>query len=303
MNIKILILFGGAAFILLGVGIWMLVSNKEDEVKDGDERKEKRESIISKYNYEDNSLIHDYEVYKLNMGERLKYGLLGGTIFFITIFAFYRIMIVALIGGIAAGLVYPELQKNKLVEKRKKELTSQFKEAITYISDSLEVGNSFENGIRETVTELKNNFGNSAYITREFIYIVKMLDNGQDTDVAFRELSQRTKIEDIKNFSDVCATCKKTSGDVRSVIRRTASIIRDKDETIKEVELMISDKKFEQMILNIVPLGLILMLSSTAWDFMEPVYTTGKGRITMTIALILYLISICISKKIMDIEV
>ena len=66
---------------------------------------------------------------------------------------------------------------------------------------------------------------------------------------------------------------------------------------------MLTEKKFEQKLLNIIPIALILMLSLNAKEYMQPVFNTGIGRIMMTISIVLLGAAYLISKRIMDIEV
>jgi tight adherence protein B len=71
----------------------------------------------------------------------------------------------------------------------------------------------------------------------------------------------------------------------------------------EEIKTIVSQKKQEQKIMTVLPLGIIIVLRFMAADYMEPLYTTVGGRIAMTAAAIVIVCANYISKKIMSIEV
>ena len=66
---------------------------------------------------------------------------------------------------------------------------------------------------------------------------------------------------------------------------------------------MLAARKFEQKVLNVLPIGIILVLSITTWEYMQPVFTTTIGRIMMTICMAMIALSWLISSKIINIKI
>lgn len=69
-----------------------------------------------------------------------------------------------------------------------------------------------------------------------------------------------------------------------------------------EIALMTAAKRYEQMIMNAMPLFLVLYLDFTSPDFFEILYTTMFGRAVMTGCLLIYIVSVLIAKHILDIK-
>ncbi|OGO76583.1 MAG: hypothetical protein A2Y23_05295 [Clostridiales bacterium GWB2_37_7] len=88
-----------------------------------------------------------------------------------------------------------------------------------------------------------------------------------------------------------------------SAIKSSTDIISDKIEVLNDIRGILAEKKLEQKILSIMPIILILMLSTSAKDFMRPVFTEIIGRLVMTISITLFVIAYFISEKITNIEV
>jgi tight adherence protein B len=101
----------------------------------------------------------------------------------------------------------------------------------------------------------------------------------------------------------VFLTSKRSGVNLVEVVRNAANIINDKIEIQQDIDTILSQRKFEQKILNAIPLIIILFLYTTSPDYIEPVYSTLQGRVTMIAVLIMLSVSFAISKKIAEIKV
>jgi tight adherence protein B len=132
---------------------------------------------------------------------------------------------------------------------------------------------------------------------------VKRIEMNDTIEAAVSDLARRAHIEDIDNFADVFHVCKRTGGNLVEVIKNTSNIINDKIEIRQEINIMLSERKFEQRLLNVLPVLMIILISISADDYIRPVFTTIYGRIVMCAAIVLLIAAYFISKKIMDIRV
>ena len=113
----------------------------------------------------------------------------------------------------------------------------------------------------------------------------------------------RSDCEDIQNFSDVFLFAKRSGGDFHKIIATTIEHISDKIEVEREVQTVISAKKMEQKIMNVIPVFIILYLNLTSGEFLAPLYGNIFGISVMTGALGAYLAAIKISAKMTAIKV
>ncbi|MFA1819789.1 type II secretion system F family protein [Virgibacillus oceani] len=276
---------------------------KKEQEKIESQKREKSIQAIRKRTIGGEALI-DYATYDLTFSEKVKYSLIAGIVLFGIAFLFYDSFIVSIIAA-CFGLIYPKIKKKDLKEKRKDHLSLQFKEAISALSSSLAAGQSIENAFREALKDLKLLYpDDGTHIIKEFNLINRRIENGETVERAIDDFAKRSDVEDIKNFSNVFITCKRTGGDLVNVIKQTSDIITDKIEIQQDIKVLVSQKKFESKIMAVAPIGIILFLRTSSPDFVEPLFEFGTaGPVIMTVALSFIVLSLFISQKLMDISV
>ncbi|MCJ7840226.1 type II secretion system F family protein [Lederbergia sp. NSJ-179] len=264
---------------------------------------EKKEAALKRTRKVEGHLI-DYSKYQLSIKEFLFYSIMAMIALFLIGFLFYESVIFSLILAVA-GLLFPRMQRKRLLLKRKEKLAVQFKEAIASLSSSLAAGRSIENSFRETVHDLKFLYPDpNTYIIREFEIINRRVENGETIERAIQDFALRSDLEDVINFSDIFITCKRTGGNLVEVIRRTADVISEKIDIQQEVQVMLAQKKFESKILSIMPVGMIALLKYSSGDYLAPLYDWAKlGPLIMTFCLALLCLSYWLSQRIMNIKV
>ena len=159
--------------------------------------------------------------------------------------------------------------------------------------------NAFESALEDLFVLYPSD---DVFIIKETQIIIHKLSYNITVEEAISDFAKRSNIDDIMNFSDVIAICKRTGGNLIDAIKNSAAIISDKIEMKQEIETLLSSRKFEQKVLNIMPLGMVFILSITASDYIEPVFATYQGRVAMTVCLLLLIAAYFISNKIMSIK-
>lgn len=261
-------------------------------------KKEKEPEMVER----EDGLI-DYNVYVMSKEEKIINIVIAAVTIFAVGFVFYKNVILSALLALLA-FKWPKIRTKQIIEKRKKELSVQFKDMLYSLSSSLTAGRSVESGLKEALKDLQIIYPDpNTNIIKEVEYIVRGIEMNETIENMFEQLSERTHIEDVENFTDIFRTCKRTGGDLIQVIRSTSQSIGEKIEIKQEIDTMISGKKFEFKALMIMPIFLILMLTYTSPDYMEPVFTTLVGRVVMTIAICLFAIAYLVGSKIMKIEV
>lgn len=182
------------------------------------------------------------------------------------------------------------------------ELDLQFCDSLQSLAASLEAGYSIENSVGAAINDLSTTYDNDAPIIRELMYIKQQLRNSISAEQAFRDFAQRSGIEDIQMFADILATAKRTGGDVINVIDTTARVIQAKQEMRREIRALIAAKRYEAMIMKIVPFGILLYLNVFCRELVAPLYTGVFGRVFMTLVLAVYLAACKMTERITDIE-
>ena len=90
---------------------------------------------------------------------------------------------------------------------------------------------------------------------------------------------------------------------MNKVIHTSARMLGDKIEVRKEIEATLAAKKAEQMIMSLMPAGIILYLQLTSPGFLEILYGNAFGFCAMSVCLGIYVFSCWMGRKIVDIRV
>ena len=215
---------------------------------------------------------------------------------------FYNSLIASLV---LSPLIAVYVKQKRKEERRKKEerLAQEFKDGIIAVSFSLNVGYSIENAFREARKEMAVLHGEDSAIVKEFGIICNRMSQNDNIEDILEDFAVKSKAEDILYFAEVFRYAKRSGGDLIAIIRNTAAIISDKNEVAKEINTIISGKKMEQTVMNIVPFGIILYLRLTSPEFIEPLYGNITGIIVMTACLIVYAAAFVTGRRITDIRV
>lgn len=252
---------------------------------------------------EKGGLLPDYGVYAMTPAERAVCIAAAAVAIYITAFVFYRSHIISLLLT-PLSLIYPRIRAAEMLSKRKRELNLQFKDMLYSLSSSLAAGRSVENSFREVLRDLAVLYPDPGeYIIVEVECMAKRLEMNETAEAVLSDFARRAQVEDVYNFSDVFHICKRTGGNIAEVVRNTCGIINDRIEIRQEIDMLLAQRRFEQKVLNAVPVLMIVLLSASAADYMEPVFNTAAGRLVMTAAIGLLAAAWFISRKIMDIRI
>ena len=172
------------------------------------------------------------------------------------------------------------------------------------LASALAVGKSVESGIQDALLDLKVIYPDpETDILVELEYILRGIGMNNTIEEMFSQFAERAHLEDIDNFVDIFVTCKRTGGDLMEVMRSTSNTIGEKIEVKQEIEMTISGKKYEFQFMMVLPVILVLFLTVTSGDYMEPVFTEIVGRLAMTAAIVIFGAAYFVGSKIMNIRV
>ena len=244
----------------------------------------------------------DYSVYYMKKSEWLMYALAAAAVLFVLGMIFYRQPIFA---GVLAllGLKFPELQTKSIIAKRRQKLALQFKDMLYSLSSAVGSGSSVEMAMRLVLDDMEKMYVSSdTYIIQELVLMVSKLNLGANIEDLFRDLADRSGIEDIRTFANIFEISKRTGGNVMKIIRQTSDIITQKLETSNEIQTLLASKKMEQKVMTAAPILLLALLEQTTGEFMEPMFF-GMGRVVCTIALAMVIVGFLWGNKLTDIKI
>ena len=199
----------------------------------------------------------NYDHYRFSMKELLKYMGQALALCIMADYLFYKSKWVLLL-MLPVPVFYLKWQKNRMIRERRKNLNYQFKDALTSLSVAVQAGYSVESAVKTCVRDLERLYGKGTDIVEEFRYIESQQHISVPLEELFLDLGERSQIEDIENFASVFYTAKRTGGDMNRVIQKVSRMLGDKIDVKKEIEATLAAKKSEQMIMSLMPVGIIL---------------------------------------------
>lgn len=261
----------------------------------------------------------NYKVYYLTPIEKTLYFLLafgvGATVGYLfyggigtdeygnptTITHILNIAIPAITGFIAGRLFLP-IREKQIVEKRKKQLARQFRDMLDGIATAIGAGSNTMNAFTSVYDDLKLQYDDSAFILTELEIIISGMHSNFALEDLLEDFGKRSGNDDIMSFANVFKICFRKGGNIKETIRSTHEILSRKMEIVEDIETTVSGSKLDQMIMVVMPIALVGIIKVMSPDFANN-FVSGSGLIATTIAIILFVASYYLGKKIMDIKI
>lgn len=228
--------------------------------------------------------------------------LCGIALSFMTGYIFYNSLIFGGVISIPACVFVWKFWKRHENDKRKRIIESEFEEMLSCLASALRTGYAIDNAFFECRKELVSVFGKEAPIIHELNIICHGLKMNEPVDKLMYGMAVRTKVKSISEFAQVLSIARKSGGDFITIIRQNASEIRNKRQVLAEIETMVTAKKYEGLIMNIMPPGIIVYLRFTSPGYIAVLYNNPAGIMVMTVILIIYISGICLAQHIMNFD-
>ena len=229
--------------------------------------------------------------YECNMtkGQHVLAYLFFSVMISVVLFIYYRFIPVAVIGGFIIGIWQEKNYSQTVTKRRQEKLRLQFKEFLEIISISISGGSgrSMENAVEDSLRELQMIYRHAG------IPMVK----------GFEELGERSDIDDVLSFAAIYKTIEGKTSDFGYIIAQTRDIIKDKVEIAMEIQTEINSAKSEAYMMLVLPLVLVIMMSTMGSGFMDSLFTTAIGRIAATVGVICTFVSYVIATRAAEIDV
>ena len=246
--------------------------------------------------------------YECNMTrmEHIAAWLFFSAVIAVILYIYYRSLLLSIIVGPLIAVFQETNYSKSVMRKRKSKLRLQFKEFLEIISISVSGGSgrSMENAVIDALKELQMIYNRKSDIVREISLIVSDYKQaGIPMSDGFAELGERSEIDDIVSFAAVYKTIEGKTSNFGYIISQTREIIKEKVEIAMEIETTITSSKAETYTMLVLPLALIVMMSSMGSGILDTLFTTFSGRIAATVGVICTFVSFVIAARAVEIEV
>ena len=194
--------------------------------------------------------------------------------------------------------------RSHMAKKRRDRLLEGFRDLLYSISGSVSAGFKMPQAIGLAAEELSAAYGPDSDIAEEAADMDRRYrESHAQVPEMFEELSQRSGLPEIAQFSAACSVCSQCGGDLEDVCMRSASLLLDKLEFRAEVSSMIAEKKLDIAVLTAMPVCILFFLNMSSPDYLDLMYSGLKGRLIMSFCLLLIAAAMALGLKIVRIEI
>lgn len=198
---------------------------------------------------------------------------------------------------------YLKIKEEECRQNHMNHLKAEFKEMLEVYQGFIMAGYAADNAIVHTRKELISLGYEKSMVVRELDYMIRKLKLNLPLGDLFMDWGKRSGLRDIEDFASIFALSSRTGGDMPKIMRNCAAIIGEKLEVERDISTLLSARRYEEKVINIIPLFILLYVDITSKGFLMPLYTGLFGRGIMTLCLLVYFISFRLSQRIMNIEV
>ena len=142
-----------------------------------------------------------------------------------------------------------------------------------------------------------------ADIMRELHIIQSRIDMNENLETALHDFAQRSGLEEVRSFSEVFRFAKRSGGNLNRILSSAAEQIGEKIEVEREIRTVTAEKRLEQQILNVIPIGICAYLKLASPGYLDVLYRNPAGIAVMTVCLGVYIAAYLISERIVAIEI
>lgn len=248
-------------------------------------------------------ILLDYKVYVMDRREKIMYTVRAAAVLAFLGYLFFNNILVSLLCCLGS-FYYPRWKSRELLNRRKIELNLQFKDALYSLAAYLAVGKSLETALRETRQDLRSLYpDDGAIIVSEIEFLCRRMELNYPLENDLRDFAERSGLEDIKNFAEVISICGRSGGNMVQVVQSTARVIGTKLDILQEIDLTLTRQRFEQRLLNLMPLVFLGLIRFAGAGYMNSLYNSAFGYAAMSAALMIIILANYISGKILEIRV
>lgn len=217
-------------------------------------------------------------------------------------YCFYQ-SIIAILPLTILGFLFYRMERKELLHRKKEAVRQQFKEMLLLTVTGQKAGYSVENAFLKSNEDMENLYGKDSGICQMLRELQIGLQNGCKAADLWKSIGEEIDIVEIREFASVFTIAKESGGNMTVIMERTAENIENRADTQKEIETLLSARKLEQRIMNVMPFFLILYINVTSSGYFDGFYHSFQGVAIMTVCLMVYLGAYLMGVKITVIKV
>lgn len=203
----------------------------------------------------------------------------------------------AILAGIALGLILPSLIVRNLEKKRKRKFHNQLVDTLLILSNSLKSGLSFLQAIEVVVEEMP------APISQEFNLLLNENKIGIPFEDSLERLNKRMYSEELNMMVTSVLVARETGGDLNKIFERLTVTIRQKKKISQQVETLTLQARWQGMIMMALPIVFSFGVAQINPHFFDMMLKSQIGRFLLIYAVISQVIGMLMIHRFSKVEI
>ena len=214
-------------------------------------------------------------------------------------FIFYHSVIPGVILSPLFLWQYLKRKKKRCYEKRLRVLREEFRELAGVMASFLLAGYSIENAMESARNQMAEQ-GKKGDLERILSCMIREIRMGENAENVWLHFSAEAPLDEIRDFGQIFSLSRRSGVSLAEVLRKVADQLTQKLQTEIQIETQSAGKRMEQKVMNLMPAAILVYICLTSAEMMEVMYTTGLGKLVMTVCLAVYAGAFWLSEKMLE---
>lgn len=169
-------------------------------------------------------------------------------------------------------------------------------QAIIVMNNAFKSGHSIPQAVELVAEELEGD------IHEEFSRMAKEFSMGLSTDEVFERFAKRIEITEVTYLTSSISILNQTGGNIVKVFTSIEKTLMNKKKLRLELRALTSSAKLVSYVLMLLPALFAVVITLISPEYFLPFATNAVGWIFLAVILLIYILYICIVKKIMKVR-
>jgi tight adherence protein B len=205
--------------------------------------------------------------------------------------------VIAAIAGALIGFFIPVIFVGVRRGRRIGAMETQFPDALTMLSSSLQAGSSLGQGIELIAREM------TPPISEEFKRVLQEIRLGLSMNEALQNMTDRIGSEDVDLAVTSINVQTRIGGNLVEMLGIITNTIRERIKIKGEIKVLTSQQRMSAYLIGILPPGLAVILYLMNPTYISKLFDPGIGRCMLISAVVLMIAGVVSLNKITQIEV
>jgi tight adherence protein B len=179
----------------------------------------------------------------------------------------------------------------------REQFADQLADSLQLVASALRAGQSMVGALAIVVDETPEP------ARAEFRRVVTDESLGTPLEEAIRGVARRMDNRDLEQVALVATIQRETGGNTAEILDQVIETIRDRGKLRRMMRTLTAQGRLSQIIISALPLALLVWIMTVNPDYVDPLFSTGAGRLALAFGAGLSIIGSVVIKRIVEIKV